>query len=74
MPEQINRDSSWTLPATPKQSRAIAHLTAELGYEEPRHSVTRLEARNMIRGFIEERKKRQADSKLGSSDATKHYQ
>jgi len=74
MPESINRDSSWTLPATPKQSRAIAHLTAELGYQEPRTSLNRMEARNMIRGFIEERKRRQADSKRGSSEARKHYE
>lgn len=74
MPESIQPSSSWTLPATPKQSRAIAHLTAELGYEEPKYSPTRLEARNMIRGFIEERKRRQADSKRGSSEAREHYE
>jgi len=61
--EKIPPHSSWQLPATAKQKRAIAQLCTYLGYHEPieEKPMTRWEARNMIAGFREERKRRKAN-------------
>jgi hypothetical protein len=58
--KKIPKHSSWNLPPTPKQVRAIAKLAAQLGYHEPAENKpsNRWEARNMIRGFLEERRRR----------------
>ena len=58
--EQIPKHSSWNLPPTPKQVRAIARLAQQLGYYEPVENkpANRWEARNMIAGFRGEQKKR----------------
>ena len=60
MSEIIPKHSSWNLPPTPKQIIAITRLAQRLGYHEPVENkpTNRLEARNMIRGFNEELKKR----------------
>ncbi len=52
--------SSWHLPPTPTQVRAITRLASQLGYQEPVEEKvrTRWEARNIIAGFREERRKR----------------
>ncbi|KKN74224.1 hypothetical protein LCGC14_0393100 [marine sediment metagenome] len=61
MVERIEANSSWQLPPTPKQVRAITRLAVQLGYHEPVENKprTRKEARDMIAGFREERKRRQ---------------
>ena len=61
MTERIEPTSSWNLPPTDKQVRAITLLAMQLGYHEPVENTprNRIEARNMIRGFVEERKRRQ---------------
>ena len=76
MPSKINPSSSLNLPPTPKQVLAITHLAVELGYHEPVENTptNRWEANRMIRGFIEERKRRQANSKRHSPEAREHYQ
>ena len=58
--EKIPKASSWNLPPTPKQVRAIARIATILGYHEPVEykPSNRWEARNMIAGFREELKKR----------------
>ena len=58
--EKIPKYSSWNLPATDKQVRAITQLCIQLGYHEPyeERKMSRLEARNMIMGFREEQIKR----------------
>ncbi len=60
MAERIEPHSSWNLPPTPKQVRTITRLAQRLGYHEPVENkpTNRIEARNMIRGFLEEEKKR----------------
>ncbi len=60
MTEKILPHSSWNLPATSKQIRAITQLCIQLGYHEPyeERQMSRWEARNMIAGFREERKRR----------------
>ena len=62
MAELIQPTSSWNLQPTPKQVIAITRLASQLGYQEPVENKpkTRLEARNLIAGFREERKRRQA--------------
>lgn len=64
MSEKIEPSSSWLLPPTPKQVRAITRLAQRLGYHEPVENkpTNRIEARNMIRGFNEELKKRRLTS------------
>lgn len=59
----IKPSSSWNLPPTAKQARAIAKLAQILGYHEPVEETvaTRLEARNIIMGFREELKRRKAN-------------
>jgi len=58
--EVIHKASSWNLPPTPKQVRAITRLAQQLGYHEPVENkpTNRREARDMITGFREERNKR----------------
>ena len=53
MSEVISPTSSWNLPPTAKQARAITKLAMALGYHEPIEEKvkTRLEARNIIMGF-----------------------
>jgi len=60
--ERIPKISSWNLPPTPKQVRAIAKLCAQLGYQQPHEEKvrTRWEARNLLAGLREERKRRQS--------------
>lgn len=60
MTEKIPPHSSWNLPPTPRQIRAITSLCASLGFQEPHEEKvrTRYEARNMIAGLREELKKR----------------
>ena len=62
MVEKISPYSSWQLPPTPKQVRAITKLAASLGYHEPVEEKvrTRWEARNLIAGFREEQRKRRS--------------
>ena len=58
--EKIPKASSWNLPPTDKQIRAIARLATILGYHEPveEKPSSRWEARNLIMGFREELKRR----------------
>jgi len=58
--EKIQPTSSWNLPPTAKQTRAITVLCQSLGYHEPVENTpsNRLEARNLIMGLRGERKKR----------------
>lgn len=58
--EKIPKASSWNLPPTSKQVRAITKLATILGYHEPVENTpsNRWEARNMIAGFREELKRR----------------
>uniref|UniRef100_A0A6M3LWL1 Uncharacterized protein n=1 Tax=viral metagenome TaxID=1070528 RepID=A0A6M3LWL1_9ZZZZ len=60
MTEKILPTSSWYLPPTPAQVRAITKLAIALQYHEPIEEKvrTRLEARNIIVGFKEELKRR----------------
>jgi len=60
MTEIIKPTSSWLLPPTAKQARAIAKLAMALGYHEPVEEKVsnRREARDMIMGFREELKRR----------------
>ena len=57
---KIPKASSWSLPPTPKQVRAITRMAVILGYHEPVEDKpsNRWEARNMIMGFREELKNR----------------
>ena len=59
--EKIPKASSWNLPPTDKQVRAITRLAIILGYHEPveERPSNRWEARNMIAGFIAELKVRE---------------
>jgi hypothetical protein len=58
--EEIKPTSSWNLPPTVAQTRAIARLAQALGYHEPVEEKlkSRLEARNMIVGFKQELERR----------------
>jgi len=58
--EKIPKHSTWNLPPTGRQIRAIALLAQQLGYHEPVENKpsNRWEARNMIAGFREERNRR----------------
>ena len=58
--DKIPAYSSWNLPPTPKQVRAITRLAQQLGYHDAVENkpTNRWEARNMIMGFVEERNKR----------------
>ena len=65
--EKIPKVSSWNLPPTGKQVRAITKLATILGYHEPVENKpsNRWEARNMIAGFREELKnRRQQNGKI----------
>jgi len=61
--EKTQPSSSWNLPPTPKQVRAITKLCAQLGYQQPHEEKvkTRWEARNLLAGLREERKRRQSE-------------
>jgi len=58
--EKIPKASSWNLPPTPRQVKAIARMATILGYHEPVENkpANRWEARNMLAGFREELKRR----------------
>lgn len=64
--EKIPPASSWNLPPTARQTRAIALLAQQLGYYEPVENKpsNRWEARNMIAGFREERKRRRLNKEV----------
>ena len=53
-----NYPSSWTLPPTPKQVRAIARLAQQLGIKEPLEEKvsTRWEARQQLHELNKMRK------------------
>ena len=53
---KIPPHSTWNLPPTPAQIRAITKLAIALNYHEPIEEKvrTRLEARNIIVGFKNE--------------------
>ena len=61
--EKIPKASSWNLPPTDRQVRAITRYAIILGYHEPvEHKPSnRWEARNMLAGFREELKRRNND-------------
>ena len=63
MIEKILPTSTWHLPPTPAQIRAITRLAITLDYYEPVEEKvrTRLEARNIIVGFKEELKRRKVN-------------
>ena len=58
--EKIPKASSWNLPPTPKQVRAITRLAQALSYHEPVENKpsNRWEARNLIVGLRTELKSR----------------
>ena len=59
--KKILPNSTWHLPPTDKQVKAITRLAIALQYHEPIEEKvrTRLEARNIIVGFKEELRRRQ---------------
>ena len=63
--EIIKLTSSWNLPPTDRQIKAITRLAMALGYHEPIEEKvkTRLEARNIIVGFKEELERRNRNAK-----------
>ena len=58
MPEQIPFSSTWNLPPTYRQVRAITALCIQCGITEPLEDkpTNRLEARDMIQSLRERRK------------------
>lgn len=58
MPEKIAYTSSWTLPPTGRQVRAITRLCQQLGIKEPLEDTpsNRWEARRLIYELNQKRK------------------